>query len=525
MVKSTQSTRRPPSRLLLLVVLAAIGFGLVYLPDKLVQQYQRAQQLGPVWGYLYLGFVGTGCVLLIVSTSWTFYRLVRASRRKRVRKEQLAKNPSELSAAEREREIASNLSAVTGYKSDPDIDVEVREELEPLVGRLEQKQESQALEIVAFGTISSGKSSVLNALAGRDLFVTDARGGTTTQRNEIAWPGHDRVTLVDTPGLDEVDGETRHAVAADAAKNADLVLLVVDGPLRDSEHVMLQQLSKMEKRILVCLNKEDWYTPADQAKLLRQIATQVQSMVAADDILAVRAQPGIRQRTRVLANGTEVDESVPVEPDIGQLADRMLAVAKRNGSDLLLANLLLQSRGLVDRAKERVQESLDKKAADIVDRYMWSAGGAAALSPFPFVDLAAGVAISSKMVIDLARVYRQEMDTRIAVDLLGQQGKNLIGVLGANVATPAVASLIASSLKTVPGIGTITGGLLQGIVQALVTRWIGAVFIKYFKNEMREPPGGLAGLARREWEKLTTVSELRNLVRAARRHMTEDEEE
>ncbi|HTN75428.1 MAG TPA: hypothetical protein VL096_09280, partial [Pirellulaceae bacterium] len=73
-----------------------------------------------------------------------------------------------------------------------------------------------------------------------------------------------------------------------------------------------------------------------------------------------------------------------------------------------------------------------------------------------------------------------------------------------------------SLLKTVPGIGTIAGGALQGVVQALVTRWIGAIFVEYLRNEMQMPEGGLASLARREWQKLTTANELRKLVQTAR---------
>jgi MscS family membrane protein len=54
--------------------------------------------------------------------------------------------------------------------------------------------------------------------------------------------------------------------------------------------------------------------------------------------------------------------------------------------------------------------------------------------------LAAGCAISSKMVLDLAHVYRQKMTTEAATQLLGQMGKQLIGVLGVSVATPALAA-------------------------------------------------------------------------------------
>ena len=44
------------------------------------------------------------------------------------------------------------------------------------------------------------------------------------------------------------------------------------------------------------------------------------------------------------------------------------------------------------------------------------------------------------------------------------------------MATPAIGSAVASLLKTVPGVGTIAGGVLQGLVQALVFMLLTAVF-------------------------------------------------
>jgi uncharacterized protein (DUF697 family) len=174
----------------------------------------------------------------------------------------------------------------------------------------------------------------------------------------------------------------------------------------------------------------------------------------------------------------------------------------------------------VEEARKQVEASLEQRAWEIVERYMWTAGGAAALSPLPVLDLAAGVAISTKMVIDLGHVYRQEIDLQTAGTLLGQLARQLVTILGVNALGPALAVAVGSLLKAVPGIGTIAGGLLQGIVQALVTRWIGAVFIRYFQNEMQETSGGLVALARQEWTRLTTLDELRRLVQAARNKLT-----
>jgi len=75
---------------------------------------------------------------------------------------------------------------------------------------------------------------------------------------------------------------------------------------------------------------------------------------------------------------------------------------------------------------------------------------------------------------------------------------------------------IGSMLKTVPGIGTIAGGAIQGLVQALVTRWIGRVFCDYFRNEMKPPEGGLAELARRQWAEVTRPDQLKKLIQLGR---------
>lgn len=516
---------RTMTGVLLLVTLAFFGYLLVTIPPRLIEVYRQAQELGPVASWAYVGTLVVGSVLLAGASGWILLRLYLASRGKRRRKLRDAKNPSQLSDLEQQAEMRENLAAVEQLQQDEKISPDVRRQLSELTGQIEAKRESERLEIVAFGSISSGKSSLLNALAGRDVFRTDARGGTTVSRNEIPWPGLDQVTLVDTPGLGEIDGGRHAAISAAAAEDADLVLVVVDGPLRDYEFQLLDQLRQMEKRALVCLNKEDWYEPRERERLLGQIREQVSQFVGADDVVAVRAQPAERTRIRVLPSGEHVEEKLAEPPDIQALAKRMLRVVRREGRKLLLANLLLQSRGLVDDARAQVRQSLDQQAWQVVDRYTWAAGGAAALSPLPILDLVAGSAITAKMVVDLAHVYRQEMDLETATNLLGQLGKNLLAILGASVATPAVASGVATLLKAAPGAGTIAGGLLQGGTQAFVTRWIGSVFVKYFQAEMgAQNKTALSSLARREWDRLTTLGELRKFVKAAREQLTGNQE-
>lgn len=509
----TMGWSRKFSGTMLLVAICVAGYLLRSLVPNVLAEYEQASRVAPVWGYLYLAIVGISGGAFVLLAGWAVWTLLSNSRAKAERRTAGARNPSQMSERERQSEIESHFTEGRTLADDATLSPEAREPIRRSLEALEAKFEKQRLEIVAFGTVSSGKSSVLNALAGREVFRADARGGTTVNRNEIPWPGADEVVLVDTPGLAEINGPEREELAKRSARDADLVLFVVDGALKDFEFSFLETLAAMEKRIVLCLNKEDWFKPADRDLLLGQIADQVRRFVPRENVVALRARPASRVRTRVLSDGSESEEAVEVDSDIRALADRMRAIVSRDGRDLLLANLLLQSRGLVAEAKAQVQTELDARAAQIVDRSMWQAGAAAALSPLPVIDLAAGLGITSHMVLQLARVYRQKIDLDTVTRLLAELGKQLLSVAGANVAAPMAASGIASLLKTVPGIGTITGGVLQGLVQVLVTRWIGNVFIEYFRNEMRAPPTGWASLARAKWDEVTRPEELARLVK------------
>ncbi|MEC9091941.1 MAG: GTP-binding protein [Planctomycetota bacterium] len=514
-------TTHPFSGLTYLVVAAIAGAVLMFLPGKILEQYQTVSESGTLASVLYIIAVSVGSLLIVGAIGIIFYRLRKNSIQKQTRLRDRNKNPSQLSSQQKQSEFDENLEMVRDMGAEVN-DENLTSEIEPLIRELQEKHREKKLEIVAFGSISSGKSSVLNLLAGRPVFKTDLKGGTTLHRNEIPWPGQDQVFLVDTPGLGEIDGEEHVHIAAEAAKDADIILVVVDGPLREYEFTLLEKLGAMEKRSLICVNKSDWYKPEDRQKLVLQIKEQTRETVHPEDVVIVQAKPVDRVRQRVDPEGNQVEEKIELEPDIEQLAKRMLNIVARDGSDLLLANLLLQSRGIVEQAKRSVEQALDTTAKQIVDKYMWTSGGVAAASPFPLIDLAAGCAVNTKMVMDLAKVYQQNIDLETVTNLIGQMGKTLLTTIGTNTTGPLVAAAVGSMLKTIPGIGTIAGGALQGVAQAIVARWIGYVFIDYFKNEMQQPEGGLAAFARRKWTMLTSVNELRKIVKHAREKMSFD---
>jgi len=494
--------------------LAIVAVGLYYarlLGPHLAAEYREAAAFHPLWGYFYLGATSLAALSVLALVAAVLWMLWVNTRRQAARRAADSKRPSEMTAPERQTEIGHQLAEV--HEVAAALPAEARNSLERSAEAIEAKQTSQKLEIVACGAISSGKSSLLNALAGRDVFKADVRGGTTLCRNEIPWPGVDRVTLVDAPGLEEFQGAEREAIARLVARDADLVLFVLDGPIRDFEYAVLELLARLEKRIVVCVNKTDCYRAEERDVLRRQVCEQVASLVPQENVLLVRARASERVRVRIAPDGSEVDERIHEEPDLNALAERLLAIVDRDGRDLLLANLLLRSRGLAAAARALAQDELDRRARAIVDRTMWQVGAAAALSPLPVIDLAASIGLSTKMVLELARVYRQPMTLDSAAQLLGQLAKHLVSVTGVSIAGPAAGAMVASVLKTVPGVGMLAGGVLQGLVQALVTRWIGRIFIQYFRAESQEPPQGWGAVAREQWNALTRPAELAEFVR------------
>src|SRR5262249_2457583 len=163
---------RHTTGLLVIISLAVIGYLLVTLPPKLLEQYHTATEMGPWAAYIYLGFVGTGALLLFGLLVWGLIRVWRNTRQKKSTDERRSLNPSEMSATDRARELADNLATGKEYATGDGVSPRLRAEIEAAVAELEAKRQSRKIEIVAFGTISSGKSSLLNALAGREVFRT-----------------------------------------------------------------------------------------------------------------------------------------------------------------------------------------------------------------------------------------------------------------------------------------------------------------------------------------------------------------
>ena len=164
-----------------------------------------------------------------------------------------------------------------------------------------EKLAAGKVEIVVFGEISTGKSALINALVGEAVAEVNVRGGWTKDVWNVGWKGagycvpglaDSQVVLIDTPGLNEVDGAQRAAMAHEAAARADLVLFVTDSDLNEVEYSALVELAASHKPILLVLNKADLYTPQELAELMSVFTgPRLAGIVDPENVVTAKADP------------------------------------------------------------------------------------------------------------------------------------------------------------------------------------------------------------------------------------------
>jgi uncharacterized protein (DUF697 family) len=123
-----------------------------------------------------------------------------------------------------------------------------------------------------------------------------------------------------------------------------------------------------------------------------------------------------------------------------------------------------------DSSSETTQ---DQSATIIVSAMKWAA--AASIIPVPYLDLVGLAAVQLNMVKDLAKVYGQPPESEILRGLIS----TLIGTLAPVSVSGA---LVGSSLKTIPGAGSVLGSVSVAAFGSAATYAIGKVFVMHFEK-------------------------------------------
>jgi len=113
-----------------------------------------------------------------------------------------------------------------------------------------------------FGKRNSGKSSLINALAGQEVAIVSSVAGTTTDpvSKNMEIGGLGAVVLIDTAGIDDEGmlGEKRIARSREVIKTIDLaILLITENTIGDFEYGLIEEFNKLDVPYFVVHNKSD----------------------------------------------------------------------------------------------------------------------------------------------------------------------------------------------------------------------------------------------------------------------------
>ena len=364
-----------------------------------------------------------------------------------------------------ERAKESLEATLSSLKLTPEEEAALAGELAQL-RELGKKLDETTIEIAAFGMVSRGKSSVLNALMGQDVFQVGATHGTTVNRAAQRWqhdapdrPGLEgaKLVVVDTPGIDEVGGEVREALARDVARHADLILFVVSGDMQRTEIEALERAARSPEADHPGLQPDRPLSRSRPRSDLRQ--DQGRAGQAPRPPRRHRDDGGPARRLQGQDPAPRRHHSGPVGtpcPLIDPLKIRILDVLEREGKALVALNTLLIAGDLHADIVARKIRIRDEAANRLIWNFALATGAAVALNPIPVVDIAGGLAVDVGMIVALSKVYGIPLTRRTAASLV----RDMMLALGAMGAVGIVSRLVASGIKSsLAGVTILTGGL------------------------------------------------------------------
>ncbi len=272
-------------------------------------------------------------------------------------------------------------------------------------------------KIAIVGLPNAGKSTLFNTLRGQRLSAVSDKEGTTTS---LIRGTFGPFVLIDTPGhLPEVQRA--------GVDESSVVVLLLDATrgIRPEDRALLRDLRSTGKPLVVALNKVDALRadPDD-------VAGEVAARLGVGDVIPISARSGANVGEEL------VPALIEASPDAALSIGLALPGFRRAAAQRIVRNSALISL-------------------------------AAGLEPIPLVDIPILLGNQIRMVLRIAAVYGEPMDTRHTRELV----TTIIGGL-------ALRYLAEEAAKMVP----IGGDVVAGAIAAAGTWALGQVAIEYFEN-------------------------------------------
>lgn len=416
-------------------------------------------------------------------------------------------------AEKKKKQARIDLKWKAEFENSPEV-LAIRAEL----AEYNRRKTQQTLYIALFGDISSGKSSLINALISADqkgkqddntpMIETSVIGGTTREVNHYHWNSKEasdqHYILTDMPGLNEPVNEQKSEqfdeennkenaeqlskpdiLAAEEVRRAHIVIYLCDGDLTASQFNELKAIILLPKPCIVAVNKSDQYDKQELRLIISKIQSTVQEVLSEIDqhksswegsakikgleipVLGISAG-GTREMIRLTPDGQEERIQRPIEPDIKLLQQQLSAMMNSYGVDQLEQ---LREKSVASLINDKLNE-LDvmfkhSQSQRMVKSYTNKAMIAALATITPGMDILVQGYLGIHMIKDLCKIYdvpASDIDANKLIELIQSRMKKTL---------PLLLAIAGNGFKAFPGIGTVTGGLMHAVAYGMIFDTLG----------------------------------------------------
>ncbi len=270
------------------------------------------------------------------------------------------------------------------------------------------KTKKKEMQISVYGRVGVGKSSLLNALIEKQVFPTDVINGNTKTCKSYKWntifSSLNKVELIDSPGIDEVDNSNKEEINFNRVLDTDLILFVIDSDLTRIELNSIKNLLKNNKPVLIILNRCDQWNQKETKLIISSIHKKLSFCEQKVKIALVASSP---REAKIKPDGTVRSELRM--PKVQILKNELKDIINKSGELLLCINSLRIADQLYKLLKENRLRKKKEEAQSLIGKYATLKASGVAINPFLMIDLITGFAFDSALIIQLSKLYNLEI--------------------------------------------------------------------------------------------------------------------
>ena len=434
--------------------------------------WERLQELPTPIFIVYIGLIGA----LILFSAWLIYKLLK---------------PSKLGISDSVENVSEDaiLEEIDQAESVGVDTAQLRREIE----HLQERKETGRIYVALFGDVSTGKSSIINALlpdesTNKATLDINVRGGSTQDIHQYTWQSGsgDELVLTDLPGRNEADGELDD-MAKEEAIRSQVVIYVTDSDLSRTQYNDIQQLQSFGKPMIVVLNKSDRFNEEEKQLLSERFQKQFEKNKQSSSINLVFVQSGGEEEIiKAYPDGREEKHIRERKADVSALANAVQDEIDKQSEvleSLRDASVFVLVKQQLDVAKQSYR---DEEAEKIIKSSTKKAVFGALASVSPGSDLVIQGVLGTQMIKGLCALYDvpvRQLDIDNLLDFSTGQMKKSI---------PLILAVAGNGMKAFPGLGTITGGVTHAIAYGLIFDSLGRAVNKTLQQRGKLKPAPAA---------------------------------